>query len=194
MGIIWTILIGFIVGLGERTVLIATAEHTLEHTTDDPQVCFVERPDACSEGKVVYLDDPRASGDPDAMLLDFFESTYAAAAETVAAGPAYVYSYNPVGRRDPFRSPIQDMVRENTPANPQVAACNEPLCQWDIDQLKLVAVVTGDATAAEIDQTRKLRQRWSALNLDLSGFDDDFGVTVRCKQQAFDDRRRLGSA
>ena len=59
---------GFIVGLGERTVLIATAEHTLEHTTDDPQVCFVERPDACSEGKVVYLDDPRASGDPDLDL------------------------------------------------------------------------------------------------------------------------------
>ncbi|WP_375767292.1 pilus assembly protein PilP [Archangium gephyra] len=64
---------------------------------------------------------------------------------TVAAGPAYVYSYNPVGRRDPFRSPIQDMVRENTPANPQATACSEPLCQWDIDQLKLVAVVTGDA-------------------------------------------------
>ncbi len=66
-------------------------------------------------------------------------------AETGVAGPTYVYSYNPVGRRDPFRSPIQDMVRENTPANPQVTECSEPLCQWDIDQLKLVAVVTGDA-------------------------------------------------
>jgi type IV pilus assembly protein PilP len=66
-------------------------------------------------------------------------------AEAVVAGPAYVYSYNPVGRRDPFRSPIQDMVRENTQAGPQMTSCNEPLCQWDIDQLKLVAVVTGDA-------------------------------------------------
>lgn len=67
------------------------------------------------------------------------------APETLVAGPAYVYSYNPVGRRDPFRSPIQDMVRENPQTGPQMTACNEPLCQWDIDQLKLVAVVTGDA-------------------------------------------------
>ena len=66
-------------------------------------------------------------------------------AETVVAGPAYVYSYNPVGRRDPFRSPIQDMVRENTQTGPQMTSCSEPLCQWDIDQLKLVAVITGDA-------------------------------------------------
>ena len=66
-------------------------------------------------------------------------------AETPVAGPTYVYSYNPVGRRDPFRSPIQDMVRENTQTGPQVTSCTEPLCQWDIDQLKLVAVVTGDA-------------------------------------------------
>lgn len=59
---------GFIVGLGERTVLIATAEHTLEHTTAPPEVCFLERPDACSAGAVVYLDDPRAPGDPDLDL------------------------------------------------------------------------------------------------------------------------------
>lgn len=25
------------------------------------------------------------------------------------------------------------------------AACNEPLCQWDLEQLSLTAVVTGDA-------------------------------------------------
>lgn len=67
------------------------------------------------------------------------------AAETaVAAGPTYVYNYNPVGKRDPFRSPIEDVKTTVEPAGPQVA-CNEPLCQWDIDQLKLVAVVTGDA-------------------------------------------------
>ncbi len=67
------------------------------------------------------------------------------APEAVVAGPAYVYSYNPMGRRDPFRSPIEDIVRENPQPGAQVTACNEPLCQWDIDQLKLVAVVTGDA-------------------------------------------------
>lgn len=68
------------------------------------------------------------------------------AAETpVVAAPTYVYNYNPVGKRDPFRSPVEDMVREAPQAGQQVSACNEPLCQWDIDQLRLVAVVTGDA-------------------------------------------------
>ncbi|WNG60458.1 pilus assembly protein PilP [Archangium gephyra] len=64
---------------------------------------------------------------------------------TVVTAPGYVYSYNPMGRRDPFRSPIEDMVRENPQPGAQVTACTEPLCQWDIDQLKLVAVITGDA-------------------------------------------------
>ncbi|GHG64476.1 pilus assembly protein PilP [Comamonas sp. JC664] len=56
--------------------------------------------------------------------------------------PAYVYLYNPVGKRDPFRSPLEELgpVTSN-----QVAACNEPLCAFDLGQLKLVAVVTGDA-------------------------------------------------
>lgn len=66
-------------------------------------------------------------------------------AEAAVAAPTYVYEYNPVGKRDPFRSPIEDMVRETPQPGQQVAACNEALCQWDIDQLKLVAVVTGDA-------------------------------------------------
>ncbi|KFA93511.1 MULTISPECIES: pilus assembly protein PilP [Archangium] len=66
-------------------------------------------------------------------------------ATTVVTAPGYVYSYNPMGRRDPFRSPIEDMVRENPQPGAQVTACTEPLCQWDIDQLKLVAVITGDA-------------------------------------------------
>ncbi|HYO66181.1 MAG TPA: pilus assembly protein PilP [Archangium sp.] len=68
-----------------------------------------------------------------------------AAATSVVTAPGYVYSYNPMGRRDPFRSPIEDIVRENPQPGAQVTACTEPLCQWDIDQLKLVAVVTGDA-------------------------------------------------
>jgi hypothetical protein len=59
---------GFIVGLGERTVLIATAEHTLDKATAPPQVCFMDRPDPCAEGRWVYRDDPRAEGDPDLDL------------------------------------------------------------------------------------------------------------------------------
>jgi type IV pilus assembly protein PilP len=66
------------------------------------------------------------------------------AAETSVAGPTYVYNYNPVGKRDPFRSPVADLGSEAN-QNSQQMACGEPLCQWDIDQLRLVAVVTGDA-------------------------------------------------
>ncbi|WP_204816988.1 pilus assembly protein PilP [Corallococcus macrosporus] len=57
--------------------------------------------------------------------------------------PAVTYTYNPVGKRDPFRSPIEDLGPVN--ANP-VASCHEPLCAFDLDQLKLVAVVTGDSS------------------------------------------------
>ena len=53
-----------------------------------------------------------------------------------------VYSYNPLGKRDPFRSP--DEFRRAV-ANEVQGPCNEPLCQWDLDQLELKAVVTGDA-------------------------------------------------
>lgn len=71
-------------------------------------------------------------------------ATTTATAAPAAAGSTYVYSYNPVGKRDPFRSPVDEIKRDT--AQPGVAQeCNEPLCQWDIDQLKLVAVVTGDA-------------------------------------------------
>lgn len=67
----------------------------------------------------------------------------AAPAVTAAAptGPAYVYAYNPLAKRDPFRSPVPEMPRGGDGRG----SCSEPLCQWDIDQLNLVAVVTGDA-------------------------------------------------
>ncbi|MCE9667379.1 pilus assembly protein PilP [Myxococcus stipitatus] len=60
-----------------------------------------------------------------------------------AAVAPYVYTYNPVGKRDPFRSPLEELGPVSQ-ANP-VTACTEPLCAFDLDQLKLVAVVTGDA-------------------------------------------------
>ena len=55
----------------------------------------------------------------------------------------YVYAYNPIGKRDPFRSP-EIAVAERRLQGQQIT-CPEPLCQYDIDQLELVAVVTGDA-------------------------------------------------
>lgn len=51
--------------------------------------------------------------------------------------PAEVYSYSPLGKRDPFRSPIDDLILATQVEN----RC--PLCKWEVDQLHLVAVVTG---------------------------------------------------
>jgi type IV pilus assembly protein PilP len=61
-------------------------------------------------------------------------------AAAMATGPAYIY--NPIGKRDPFRSPDLDLARASSVNN---AACNEPLCKFDLDQLTLVAVVSGDS-------------------------------------------------
>jgi type IV pilus assembly protein PilP len=59
-----------------------------------------------------------------------------------AAPAAPTYVYNPIGKRDPFRSPEAEPAAQAALAN---TACTEPLCRFDIDQLTLVAVVSGDA-------------------------------------------------
>lgn len=53
----------------------------------------------------------------------------------------YEYAYNPLGKRDPFRPYVEQQRAGDGDRSP----CNEPLCQWDLDQLNLVAVVSGDA-------------------------------------------------
>ncbi len=63
-------------------------------------------------------------------------------AGTAVAIGQFQYAYNPMGKRDPFRSFQED---PGGPGEPGVSLCNEPLCQWDLDQLALRAVVTGDA-------------------------------------------------
>ena len=63
-------------------------------------------------------------------------------APEAAAPAAPTYVYNPIGKRDPFRSPEAEPAAQAALAN---TACNEPLCRFDIDQLTLVAVVSGDA-------------------------------------------------
>jgi type IV pilus assembly protein PilP len=78
----------------------------------------------------------------------------AADAGVATESVAYVYSYSPMGKRDPFRSPVEDLQQRSESGT---AACSEPLCQWELDQLKLVAVVTGDANPiamVEDPQTR----------------------------------------
>ncbi|MBK7860391.1 MAG: pilus assembly protein PilP [Archangiaceae bacterium] len=53
------------------------------------------------------------------------------------------YMYNPVGKRDPFRNLLEEV--RTTPGERIEGVCADPLCQYDLDQLTLVAVVSGDA-------------------------------------------------
>ena len=76
-----------------------------------------------------------------APVAPIVKKTTGPAKEVASKAPAYVYSVNPTAKRDPFRSPMGDFASRPT-AN---SSCNEPLCQYDLNQLTLVAVVTGDA-------------------------------------------------
>jgi type IV pilus assembly protein PilP len=72
----------------------------------------------------------------------------AAKAAEAAAPPvaAVAYMYNPVGKRDPFRGIY--MVEGGTRRNEERAeaeVCSEPLCRFDLNDLAVVAVVSGDA-------------------------------------------------
>lgn len=65
------------------------------------------------------------------------------------------YVYSPINKRDPFRSFIAD---PNSPKGPTAAAetvaCTEPLCFVDVDELRVVAVVSGDANPLAMVEDR----------------------------------------
>jgi type IV pilus assembly protein PilP len=63
----------------------------------------------------------------------------------VDAPPPAEYAYSAVGKRDPFRSFFEDYATASE-ANAGVAERCGPLCRWDLEQLKLVAVVSGTTT------------------------------------------------
>jgi type IV pilus assembly protein PilP len=67
----------------------------------------------------------------------------AAAPAAASDAPTFVYSYIPSGKRDPFRSPLEELAEANKNGGVVQAACSAPLCKWDLDQLKLVGVVSG---------------------------------------------------
>ncbi|MFL5356455.1 pilus assembly protein PilP [Archangium sp.] len=55
--------------------------------------------------------------------------------------PIATYSYNPIGRRDPFRFEIAP-----TPEPVSLEGCDEtlePLCRYTLDELKLTGIVSG---------------------------------------------------
>jgi type IV pilus assembly protein PilP len=58
--------------------------------------------------------------------------------------PAIEYSFSSLGKRDPFRSPVTFEV-QNSPGEANKTGCDEPLCQFDLDELSVVAVVSGDS-------------------------------------------------
>ena len=64
----------------------------------------------------------------------------AAPAAPAAPAPEAEVAYSSVGKRDPFKSFIGDL-RASTGAI--VTRCNTPLGRFELDQLRLVAVVTG---------------------------------------------------
>ena len=59
--------------------------------------------------------------------------------------PPAEYAYSAVGKRDPFRSFFEDYATASE-SNAGVAERCGPLCRWDLEQLRLVAVVSGTAT------------------------------------------------
>jgi type IV pilus assembly protein PilP len=63
----------------------------------------------------------------------------APAAPAATEAPRAEWSYSAIGKRDPFRSPVS----EAGPAQATVTRCSSPLGRFELDQLKLVAVVTG---------------------------------------------------
>ncbi len=66
--------------------------------------------------------------------------------KAVESAAPYTYSYNPVGKRDPYHSPIDDLLASaSSGISPTTSNCNQALCRWDLDQLKLVGIVSGMA-------------------------------------------------
>lgn len=76
-------------------------------------------------------------------------------AGVVTTTEPYLYSYVSMGKRDPFRS---STAGSEAPTGPTGGGdrevCDEPLCQVDLDELRLVAVVSGDANPVAMVEDR----------------------------------------
>jgi len=84
----------------------------------------------CGEDKPAAVARPVAAVEP---------APKAPVADEISIAPV-PYVYNPNGMRDPFRAPDMETRRaEVVEAN----TCKRPLCEFNLDQLSLVAVVTG---------------------------------------------------
>ena len=61
-----------------------------------------------------------------------------------SAVPVAAYSYDPVGKRDPFRETI------HTPCCVVVTTCQGPLCGYSLEELKLTGVISGLANPVAV--------------------------------------------
>lgn len=65
------------------------------------------------------------------------------------------YVYSSLNKRDPFRSPIEVSTGPVNPTGAQpVEDCTDPLCQGDLDDFRVVAVVSGDANPLAMVEDR----------------------------------------
>ena len=84
----------------------------------------------------------------------------AAAAKKKAEAPAPLaattqvdYAFSPINKRDPFR-PLTVEGPKGPTETGETITCTEPLCQVDIDDLSVVAVVSGDANPLAMVEDR----------------------------------------
>lgn len=86
-----------------------------------------------------------------------------AATPTLAAVPTQEnteapvpYSYSPVGKRDPFRDTRGSFCCEPPPPG----LCLEPLCRYELEQLKLSGVVSGLANPVAVVESPHGKSYW----------------------------------
>ncbi|HLL54149.1 MAG TPA: pilus assembly protein PilP, partial [Myxococcaceae bacterium] len=63
--------------------------------------------------------------------------------EQARPAPAPVYTYTPAGKRDPFRGAFE-------PTPDPFPSCLEPLCRYDLDELKLAGIISGGGDAVAV--------------------------------------------
>jgi type IV pilus assembly protein PilP len=76
-----------------------------------------------------------------------------APAPVATTAAAVEYAYAPIGKRDPFRAPSMDLPGAGGD-KPEDIVCDEPLCKIDLDELTVVAVVSGDANPLAMVEDR----------------------------------------
>lgn len=94
-------------------------------------------------------DDPVPTATPTAAAA----KKKAEAAAPVAAAAQVEYAYSPINKRDPFR-PLMIEGPKGPTETGETISCTEPLCQVDIDDLSVVAVVSGDANPLAMVEDR----------------------------------------